>query len=147
MKRSVTVVLLVVAIVFVLALAGCAKPTAVTAPPPVETPPVTSIQPGDFVAATWTDGNFWHAKVLAVTGDNVEVQFVDDQSKLTVPVADVRAIEKKTWAVGDSVLAVWTVGRFYPGTITAVSGSTYTVKWDDGSSPTPVTADKIVDAK
>ena len=35
-------------------------------------------------------------------------------------------------------------GRFYPGEVTKVEGTTYTVKWDDGSQPSGVAAGKII---
>ena len=116
----------------VVALSGCA------------TKPASSYQVGQTVAAKWTDGNFWLAKVTAAEDAQVSVQFLDDNSKLTIAASDVRAIKPTTWAVGSSVYAVWSSGRFYPGKITAASGGTYTVKWDDGSAPTQVAADKIM---
>lgn len=132
------------------ALLGCTKPTEPqSSPSPAATAPAESdspFEPGQKVAATWTDGNYWHAEVTAVDGDQITVQFLDDKSTLTMPASDVRAIEETTWEVGDEVLAVWTSGRFYLGEITKVDGDTYTVKWDDGSSPSPVTADKIISA-
>lgn len=124
-------------------LTGCTKPTTENATP---TPAASSspFKVGQPVAATWTDGNFWLAKVTAVDGDQIEVQFADDQSKLKVPAADIQPIEEKNWAVGSDVLAVWTSGRFYPGQITEADGTTYTVKWQDGSEPSKVTSDKII---
>lgn len=128
--RSLAIALVLVA--SVIALTGCA------------TKPASRYQVGQTVAAKWTDGNFWLAKVTAADDAQVSVQFLDDNTKLTIAASDVRAIKPTTWAVGSSVYAVWTSGRFYPGKVTAANGGTYTVKWDDGSAPSPVTADKIM---
>lgn len=129
-------------------LVGCAKPAAekVAPAPAAQTPAASTgaFQVGQAVAAKWTDGNLWLAKVTAVNGDQIGVQFSDDNSKLTVTAADVYPIEETTWAVGSDVLAVWTSGRFYPGQITEANGNTYTVKWEDGSEPSQVTGDKII---
>jgi len=131
-----------------LALVGCAQVAmqkdpikgAVVPPPDTASP----FAVGQTVAAKWTDGNLWLAKVTSVTGDQIKVEFTDDHSTLSVPVADVHAVTEKTWGVGSDVLAVWTAGRFYPGQITAADGGTYTVKWEDGSTPSKVTSDKII---
>jgi len=72
------------------------------------------------------------------------VQYVDDSSTKTVPDSDVKPIPARQWAVGDKVLAVWSAGRFYKGVITKVGTGSHQVKWDDGSAPTDVTADKII---
>jgi hypothetical protein len=45
--------------------------------------------------------------------------------------------------VGDHVSAQWTNGSFYPGRITAIKGSLFTIEWDDGDTPVDVTADQI----
>jgi hypothetical protein len=84
------------------------------------------------------------ANVTAVDGDEVTVTFADDGSSLAVAAADVRTIPETAFAVGDRVLAVWQNGRFYPGEISAVDGSTHTVAWDDGSEPSPVEAGRII---
>ena len=45
--------------------------------------------------------------------------------------------------VGDHVSAQWTNGSFYPGRIKAITGSLFTIQWDDGDTPIDVTADQI----
>lgn len=104
----------------------------------------TAIAVGDSVAAMWTDGSYYLATVTAVDGDSVTVTYVDDGTSKTLKAGDVRAIPTKTYAVGDRVLAVWSSGRFYAGEVTKVDGDAYTVKWDDGSTPSTVEVTKIV---
>lgn len=99
---------------------------------------------GQSVAAVWSDGNLYLANVTALDGDNVTVKYVDDSSTKTVAAADVTPIPDKSWAVGDEVKAVWSSGRFYDGTITKVNGSSYEVKWEDGSPPSEVVGSKII---
>ncbi len=99
---------------------------------------------GRYVAAKWTDGSLYLATVTAVDGDNVTVTYTDDGSSMTVPATDIREIPDMTFAVGDRVLAVWSGGRFYAGEVSKVDGTTYTVKWDDGSDPSTVEAGKII---
>lgn len=97
-----------------------------------------------MVAAKWTDGNLYLAKVTAVADGKVTVTYQDDNSVGTVTIAETKAITVKQWTVGDKVLAVWSAGRFYPGTVEAATPPTYTIKWDDGSTPSEVDAAKII---
>jgi hypothetical protein len=99
---------------------------------------------GDPVAAVWTDGSFYLATVAEVDGEDVTVTYTDDGSSSTLKASEVRAIPARTFVVGDRVLAVWSKGRFYAGAISAVTGDTYTVTWDDGSTPSLVEATKII---
>ncbi|MDH4139088.1 MAG: hypothetical protein OEV43_00775 [Coriobacteriia bacterium] len=99
---------------------------------------------GESVAALWDDGNFYLANVTDVDDREVVVRYADDGSSKTVPVTDVREIPNKVWRVGDRVLAVWYMGRFYPGEVIAVDGDTHTIAWDDGSEPSEVESGKII---
>lgn len=102
---------------------------------------------GDTVAARWTDGNMYLATVLSADGNVVTVKYVDDQSVRNVGQQEVRSIRRRRWAEGDKVLAVWALGRFYPGTVVKAGATRCTVKWDDGSPPTQVTVGKIIAAE
>lgn len=77
-------------------------------------------------------------------GQSVTVTYTDDGSSGVVPATDVPAIPDTTFAVGDRVLAVWSKGRFCPGEVSKVEGTTYSVKWDDGRRPSTVEAGKII---
>ena len=152
MKRSAVLVLLVLSLVATAtALGGCitinAPKTPVTVPadkPITAEKPVGGVAAGDNVAAVWTDGSLYLATVQAVDGDQITVKYADDGSTKTVNSADVKMITPQTWAAGDKVLAVWSAGRFYKGSVVGGSGTTYTIKWDDGSAASEVTADKII---
>lgn len=98
---------------------------------------------GDGVAAPW-GGGLYHGTVKAVKGDSLDVLYTDDSQTRTVGVAECKPIPAKTWKAGDKVLAVWSSGKFYPGEVTAAKGSSYTVKWDDGSAPKDVAAYQVI---
>lgn len=137
-------------------LAGCVtiktQPTAQPspAPAPASVPAATTstapasaaFKVGDRVAAPF-GGALYLGSVTAINGDKASVIYDDDQQTREVSLSDLTLVVPKTWNVGDKVMAVWSSAKFYPGTITAANGDTYTVKWDDGSAPTDVAAAKI----
>ncbi|MCX6371593.1 MAG: hypothetical protein NTX16_00690 [Actinobacteria bacterium] len=106
--------------------------------------PASSFEVGEIVAAKWTDGSLCLATVTAVDGDNITVTYTDDGSSATLSIQDLRPIADTPFAVGDRVLAVWSGGRFYAGEVTKADGTTYTIKWDDGSQTSTVQAGKII---
>jgi hypothetical protein len=144
-SRLATLVLLAAALSFALGLAACGGSSgggeSTTAATPLS---VAGVAAGDSVAALWTDGNYYLATVSQLGDGNVTVTYVDDGSTGTVKENEVRAIPEQTFAVGDRVMAVWSAGRFYPGEIASVDGTSYTVKWDDGSTPSTVEVTKIM---
>jgi hypothetical protein len=133
-------------------MAGCgssdqSSSTDATSPAaagPAATSEAPAFAAGDTVAAKWADGKLYLATVKSVDGDTVNVVYADDGTAGAVPQTDVRAIPAATFAVGDRVLAVWSQGRFYPGEVTKVTGSTYTIAWDDGTTPSTVEAGRII---
>lgn len=145
-----------VSVVLVVAVAGCVglptqspsttpSPSATTGPSTTTDAPVSSeFEVGQTVAATWTDGNLYLAKVTAVEGAQVTVQYADDNSTKTIPDSDIKPIVTREWAVGDKVLAVWSAGRFYKGVIAKAGADSCQVKWDDGSAPSDVSTTKII---
>jgi hypothetical protein len=172
MKRRICLCVLVIAMAaMVVPVSGCGRISSMlglgrqeVAPEPVPEPatepamePGTDAEPadaadatfavGDSVAAIWDDGSYYLANVIGVKGDQITVRYVDDASTKTVPSSDVRPVPVKAWAAGDRVLAVWSMGRFYPGTIIEANDPTYKVKWDDGSEPTDVVSDRIIAAE
>ncbi len=101
---------------------------------------------GDMVAAEWGAGSLYLAEVMAVSDDGMlTVKYVDDDTEDDLTEGEVIAIEEKEWAVGDRVLGVWSVAKFYSGTIESADGNEYIVTWDDGSDPSAVTADMIIE--
>ncbi len=99
---------------------------------------------GETVAAEWGDGKLYLSEVTAVADGEVTVTYLDDGTSGTLDESEVRSIEEKDWQVDDRVLAVWSVARFYSGTITEVQDTGYIVDWDDGSTPSLVSADMIL---
>ena len=100
--------------------------------------------PGDKVAARWTDGGYYLATVTAASGGQCEVLY-DDGDKGTVGTAEViRVSRNANFAVGDRVLAAWKSARMFPGTVTAKTEFTVTVKWEDGDEPLEVARDRVV---
>jgi hypothetical protein len=130
-------------------LAGCitVTPPATSQPTPAPTPAPaptgTTFKVGDRVAAPWGGGQYI-GSVTALSGDKSSVLYDDDKVTREIANAELTLVAPKTWAVGDKVMAVWSSGKFYAGTITAAkAGDIYTVKWDDGSTPSDVEAAKI----
>lgn len=52
-------------------------------------------------------------------------------------------IAQSQFQVGDLVYAEWSSGGYYKATVSKVEGDIIEVKWQDGSSPTPLDAKKI----
>jgi hypothetical protein len=106
--------------------------------------PAAGPKVGDKVAAPWGGGKY-HGTIQGIKGDAADVLYSDDKQVRPVKLSELTVVQAKSWQVGDKVLAVWSSGRFYPGTVTATKdGNVYTVKWDDGSSPKDVAADLIM---
>ena len=100
--------------------------------------------PGDRVAAKFTDGSWYLATATAARGAEFDVLY-DTGDKATVPGPDVIAIPRGTaFKTGDIVLAPWKTAQMYPGTVTEVARFAVTVKWDDGSAPLDVANDRVV---
>ncbi len=100
--------------------------------------------PGDRVAAKFTDGTWYLATATAARGAEFDVLY-DDGDKATVPAADVIPIPRGTvFKTGDIVLAPWRTAQMFPGTVTATTRFTVTVKWDDGDEPLEVANDRVL---
>jgi hypothetical protein len=137
MKKT-RVLILLMLVVLMAALVGCSGTDD------ADTVEETGFEVGDTVAAEWVDGRLYLSEITAVEDDQITVTYLDDSSSGTVDESQVRAIDEKDWKVDDRVLAVWATARFYSGTVTEVLSDGYTVDWDDGSSPSMVTADMII---
>ena len=100
--------------------------------------------PGDRVAAKTTDGTWHIATATAARGAEFDVLY-DNGDKAALPAPDVIAIPRGTvFKTGDIVLAPWKTAQMYPGTVTAATRFTVTVKWDDGSAPLEVASDRVL---
>lgn len=106
-----------------------------------------SFAPGDSVAAKWSDGNYYLAKIEAISGCEYNILYADGDHGM-IGVEGLRAIPKKPrWKVGDQVLAVWSTARFYPGKVKEIKDNGAVIEWDDGSTPNYVPFVKIMDYK
>jgi hypothetical protein len=104
-------------------------------------------KPGDKVAAQWTDGGYYLATVTGAEGGSFDVLY-DDGDKGKVAATDLIAISRgELFNAGDHVLAAWKNARMFPGTVTATTQFTVTVKWDDGDAPLEVARDRVVHLK
>ncbi len=99
---------------------------------------------GTRVAAKWKDGNWWYGAIGQVDNDGYVINYADGDVLKVAPSAVRPIAQPGSLHIGDHVLAVWKSARMYPGTITAMSGNTATVQWDDGDVPLNVPLDQIV---
>ena len=100
-------------------------------------------KPGDKVAAKRDDGGHYLAIVTAAGGGQFDVLF-DNGDKATVGAADVTRVSRDAnFAVGDQVIAAWRGTVMFPGTVSAKTEFTVTVKWDDGDEPLEVARDRV----
>lgn len=91
---------------------------------------------GDKVVGNWKGGDrWWNAQVTAVAGDQVTVKYDDDSSTETLAKTGVAHLPSGAASakVGDRVVAKWTDGKFYNGTVTALNGDKATISWTSGS--------------
>ena len=100
----------------------------------------TSYKAGDRVVGKWISTSYYMATIKAKSGDSYQVTWEDGTSG-TVKVDDmVPVVKLKDVKVGDRVAACWHSCRsaLYIGTVEKKTATTATVKWNDGSSPSPV---------
>ena len=79
------------------------------------------------------------ARVQSLVPGGFAVQFTDGTTA-SIPASEAVPIPgTPVFATGDQVLALWRDGLMFPGTITNVSSTGYTVAWHDGDTPQLVT--------
>ena len=90
---------------------------------------------GDIVWAQWKPNDWYHGKTAEKTGLGFIVAF-DDGDRAELPVALIVADtppREEQLAVGIRVMAPWTGGKLYPGTIMAIpQPGGYQIQFDDG---------------
>ncbi|MFH2095999.1 MAG: hypothetical protein ABIJ16_09870, partial [Bacteroidota bacterium] len=93
------------------------------------------LEVNSFVAAKVEGGNDYHySYITKVEGESFEVKTYFYQYTYTVLKQDLLVIPaENNFAVGDSVFAVWTNGRFYDGILGKIENNGAWVKWSDGS--------------
>lgn len=107
----------------------------------------TAFKVGDKVLANWKGGSrWWEAKVTGIDGPAISVKY--DSDSTTDALGPLSVSHYPSGAakvvVGSKVVAKWTNGSYYGGTITAVNGAKATVKWNDSSAPLDVALTDIV---
>ncbi len=95
----------------------------------------SEISPGDIVFAEWQVNGWYHGTVGDLCEEDSFMIFFDDGDTKCCPssiiVKDV--IPPKTSVLpGKRVLAQWSDGRYYPGTVSVISGDTFNINFDDG---------------
>lgn len=100
---------------------------------------------GTSVAAKWgASGSFFIATITGEgEGGKYRVEY-GDGDKGDVAAGDMVPVDaKREIPIRAPVLACWLGAGMFPGTVTALTGNNYTVKWDDGSAPREVPREKI----
>lgn len=88
----------------------------------------------DVVWAQWRPNAWFHGKVSKKAAVGLHVVFDDgDEADLSPAVIAIdKAPAKQAVKTGSRVLAKWTSGTFYPGTVTGSGDGKYKIKFDDG---------------
>jgi hypothetical protein len=127
MIRSTTGGLAAVLLASTLLLAGCAGKLA----------------KGTTVAAK-EKTSWYQASVVEQDGDQVKVRFYD-QTEAVLPRSEVKLpLTAKEVKEGKDVMAVWKTGKFYAGTVKAVTKSGAVIRWQDGSPASEAAFGNIV---
>ena len=88
---------------------------------------------GDWVLGQWRGGNDWYPGVVeSVAGNQITIRY-DDGTLEARPANQVRPYN---WRVGSRVVCLFTNGRWYDATITAMDpgGLLISVRYDDGDT-------------
>ena len=117
-----------VVIISLVILAGLAATYALAA----------ALKVGDPVFAEWTTNGWYHGKITKTCEVGWHILFDDGDQKCCTPAQVVKDIVPTAAQVkvGTKVLAQWSNGRFYPGTVSAISGGNYSIHFDDGDNAT-----------
>ena len=89
---------------------------------------------GDVVWAEWVPNGWYHGKITKSCNVGWHVLFDDGDQKCCTPMQLAKDVVPAAAdvKVGASVLSQWSDGKYYPGTVTAISGTMYSVQYDDG---------------
>lgn len=85
---------------------------------------------GDWVLARYKNGQYWFPGVIqSLSGDRLTIQY-DDGDRETLNLASVRPYN---WVIGSRVQCNFRgAGTWFAGKITALSGASLSVAYDDG---------------
>lgn len=107
-------------------------------PPTDSSPP----KPGDLVAAQWHK-SWFRARITGMVNGTYSVHY-DDDTTGQASLAELIPIGGEAVSVGDRVLACWGQdGRMFPGRVLQLEDGVAMIRWEDGSSSTRVSLDKL----
>ncbi len=114
-----------------------AKPASpATTPTATSTPAVAApqFQVGQRIEGQWRRGSTWYPGTISgVTGGTYSIAYDDGGKEDNVPPQHVRVSTAVRYEAGQRVEAQWNGGStWYPATISAVTGGTYSLLYDDG---------------
>lgn len=95
-------------------------------------------QRDNAVFAEWVVNGWYHGSQGEACGNGFMIYFDDGDKKCcaaTVIVKDIIPYPSSVTA-GKKVLAEWTNGKYYPGTVSSISGDSYNINFDDGDKGT-----------
>jgi len=99
---------------------------------------------GMFVAAQYSNGNWYTGTITKISGKDYTVTFTDGDVSV-VTKEKVRTFSKNIkLKEGDRVLALYGSGQMYTAIVKEVEKDKATVKWEDGSGYASVDFDKIL---
>ncbi len=103
-------------------------------------PPAAGPTPrvGDTVWAEWLPNAWYHGKAdsKCPVGMHVAYDDGDQADRAFARIAVDLAPDKGDVRVGTHLLALWSDGRMYPGTVTGAAGGMYDITFDDGGTRT-----------
>lgn len=108
----------------------------------VTAPPAGNFIVGETVCAAWST-SWYEAEIVSFTDGIYQIIYSDKtQGNLTSDKLR-KVLTKEEIKVGDKVLAVWTSGKYYVGTVKEIKADGAIIAWEDGSSPSLAKFGKI----
>jgi len=100
----------------------------------------TAYKVGDKVVGKWMGSSWYMATIKAPAGDKYTVTWGDGTSGSVAAADMVPLVAGKDLKVGDHVAACWhsCKSAVYMGSVVKKTGTVFSVKWEDGSSPSDV---------
>lgn len=103
-----------------------------------------NLNPGDAVAAKWTDGKWYIAKINKCTRSACVAEFHDGSTRELGADSLKKIPGGVSFAVGTKVWALWpTDNAFYDGVIKKIEGDNAVVAWDQGGTPSTVPLNRM----
>ena len=89
---------------------------------------------GTVVWAEWEDDAWYHGTIASTCDGGYQINYDDGDTKCCSisQIAIDEIPDANSIAEGVRVLAMWTDGKYYPGSIASISGESYDINYDDG---------------